>query len=281
MRQSILTSMVRIVLSLLVVLVGATAQLASHAAAASSPKPAACIGDCWRPRVGATFLWQLSGVVRAGKRAAIYDVDAVDTPTSTVTALRKLDRRVICYVSAGSWEEWRADADAFPAAVLGEPLDGWPGERWLDVRAIDSLAPVLRARIEACAAKGFDGIEFDNVDGYANDSGFPIKAADQLRFNRWLANESHKVGLAVGLKNDPDQVAALVRWFDFAVVEQCFKYDECERYAPFIRAGKPVFVAEYGTALSKFCARAKTLRFTAARYPLLLDGRRWACPWPK
>lgn len=49
-------------------------------------------------------------------------------------------------------------------------------------------------------------MEPDNVDGYADDSGFPLTGADQLRFNRWVASRAHERGLGVALKNDLDQV---------------------------------------------------------------------------
>jgi hypothetical protein len=61
------------------------------------------------------------------------------------------------------------------------------------------------------------------------------------------------------------------------VVEQCFEFDECEAYQPFVRADKPVFVAEYELEPAKFCAEARRLKFFAARYPLELDGGREAC----
>lgn len=37
----------------------------------------------------------------------------------------------------------------------------------------------------------------------------------------------------------------LIDLFDFSVNEECHEYDECDVYAPFIDAGKPVFNAEY------------------------------------
>lgn len=248
-------------------------------AGASTRAPVPCAGrHCWHPEVGDTFFWQLAGTVRAGRRATIYDIDSETTPRATVAALHRHKRKVVCYISGGSFEEYRGDASAFPAAVLGEQLDGWPDERWLDIRQLHILAPIMRARMAACRAKGFDGIEFDNVDGYTQKSGFDITAADQLRYNRWLADEAHRHGLAAGLKNDPDQVTALVRWFDFAVVEQCFQYSECAKYTPFIRAYKPVFDAEYVTPLRTFCVPARRLRIEAARYPLALNGAQSRCP---
>ena len=88
---------------------------------------------------------------------------------------------------------WRPDAARFPAEVVGTELDGWKGERWLDVRRLDVLQPILAERFDMCRRKGFDGVEADNVDGYTQDSGFPLTADDQLRFNRFLAAVSQAV----------------------------------------------------------------------------------------
>ncbi|MCB0880507.1 MAG: endo alpha-1,4 polygalactosaminidase [Thermoleophilia bacterium] len=247
---------------------------------AAAPNPVRCRGRCWDPPVATSFAWQLQGKLRVRRGVDVFDVDAADTPASFVRGLHRRGRRAVCYLSAGSWERWRADAGSYPDAILGSELEGWPGERWVDIRD-PRLRPILAERMAACVRKGFDGIEFDNVDGYSNDSGFDLTAMDQVRFNRWLANAAHLRGLAVGLKNEADQVGALHRWFDFAVVEQCFQYDECDRFAPFVRAGKPVFVAEYTLPLARFCAKARGMRLSAARYPLDLDGRRWACAWPR
>jgi hypothetical protein len=88
-------------------------------------------------------------------------------------------------------------------------------------------------------------VEADNVDGWDNPTGFDLSGADQLAYNRWLAEQAHARGLAIALKNDGDQVTDLVDAFDLAVVEQCVELEECEQYEPFVAAEKPVFVAEY------------------------------------
>jgi hypothetical protein len=85
--------------------------------------------------------------------------------------------------------------------VLGRALDGWPGERWLDIRSIDVIAPIMKARIARCARKRFDAVEPDNIDGYQNSSGFPLSRSDQLRYNRWFARHVHRKGMSVALKN--------------------------------------------------------------------------------
>ena len=235
----------------------------------------------WRPLPGRSWQVQLSGKVDLSVAADAFEVDGPDTTAATVAALHAAGKRVVCYIDAGSWERWRGDAGRFPAAILGKPLDGWPGERWLDIRRLDVLMPLLRARIADCSGKGFDGIDFDNVNGYTNPTGFPLRAADQLRFNRGLAAEAHRQGLAAGLKNDLDQIRQLVGAFDWAVNEQCFEFDECPKLLPFVAAGKPVVVIEYTTATGIFCVAAAELGFDAMRKRRALDAWRQACPKPR
>jgi hypothetical protein len=209
--------------------------------------------------------------------AAVYDIDLFETDPSVVAALHAQGRKVICYMSAGSWEDWRPDAESFPKAVRGEGLDGWPDEQWLDIRRLDILGPLIGARLDMCASKGFDGVEFDNVDGYTNPSGFPLIGADQLAFNRWLAAAAHARGLAAGLKNDVEQVSDLVGDFDFAINESCFQYDECQALTPFIQAHKAVFHVEYDLPPTTFCVQASTLGFSSMRKNRELDAYREPC----
>jgi hypothetical protein len=235
----------------------------------------------WSPPPATSWQWQLTGTLDLNVNAAMFDIDLFDTPASTVAALHARGRRAICYLSAGTWENWRPDAGRFPAEVLGNVVSGWPDERWLDIRRLDVLAPIMEARLNQCRDKGFDGVEPDNVDGYANRSGFPLSAADQIRYNRWLAEAAHARGLSVGLKNDLEQIPQLVDVFDWALAEQCFEYDECERLQPFVAARKAVFVAEYKTPASAFCPRAVAMGFNAMRKNLSLNAFREACPAPR
>jgi hypothetical protein len=244
--------------------------------AGALPDPAPC-EDCWTPELRTSWQWQLSGRVDTSVDAQMYDVDAFDVPRAVVRSLQRRGRAVVCYVSAGSWERWRPDADRFPERVLGRDLDGWPGERWLDVRRIGLLAPIMRARMDRCVRKGFDGIEFDNVEGYANASGFRLTGRDQLRYNVWLANEAHRRGLSVALKNDLAQVRALLPYFDYAINEECFTYDECDRLTAFVDAGKAVFGAEYEPEPSEFCPEANALGFNFLKKRLSLGAWRIDC----
>jgi hypothetical protein len=159
--------------------------------------------------------------------------------------------------------------------VIGRRYQGFPDESWINIRRVDAIAAPLRKRFDICRRKGFDAVEPDNVNGYTNDTGFPLTARDQLRFNHWVARQVHARGMSVALKNDPEQAQALVGSFDFAVVEQCFQYDECGRFKPFVDAGKAVFEAEYEIPPSQFCSKAQSLDFSAIRKSYALTASPW------
>lgn len=230
------------------------------------PTPQGSQSSWWTPPVALRWQWQLSGSpLDLSLDVDMYDIDLFETDASVIVALHAQGRKAVCYMSVGSWEDWRPDAGQFPASVIGEDYQGWPGERWLDIRQIELLAPVMRARLDLCRDKGFDGIEPDNIDGYTNDTGFPLTYDDQVRYNLWLADEAHARGLSIGLKNDPDQVADLLPYFDWALTEDCFAEGWCEMMTPFIEVGKPVFAAEYtdtGAGIEQLCQSAERMNFS-------------------
>jgi len=205
-------------------------------------------GDWWRPSPDDRWQWQLTAeegaALNLGYDVEIYDFDLFDVPDAVIEELHASDRKLLCYFSAGSYEQWRPDAGDFPDAALGKKLDGWAGERWLDVRH-PAVFEIMTARLDRARERGCDGVEPDNVDGYTNGTGFDLTAEDQLAFNRQLANAAHDRGLAIALKNSGDQAAALEPYFDLELNEECHRYDECDQLAPFVAAGKPVLNAEY------------------------------------
>ena len=90
----------------------------------------------WRPAIGATWQWQLTGLpVDLSVDAQVVDIDLFESDASVVAALHALGRRVICYLSAGTWEDWRPDKNQFPRELIGRAYEGWEGERWLDIPA--------------------------------------------------------------------------------------------------------------------------------------------------
>ena len=231
----------------------------------------------WVPRPTATFQYQLSGTIDLSVNASVFDLDAEGTSKHTVDRLHARGRHVICYVDAGSWEPYRSDAAEYPDTILGKTVEGWEDERWVDIRELATLKPIIRRRVDQCAAKGFDGVEYDWADSYEQSTGFPITRADQLRYDRWLAWLAHDRGLSVGLKNSGGLVRTLVDRFDFAVTEECFQYHECGLYRPFLDGGKAVFDVEYSLGRDKFCARAHDLGLSASRKHLSLSSWRRPC----
>jgi len=201
-------------------------------------------GAWYQPTSATTWQWQLTGSINTSYTVDVYDLDLFDTPASLIDDLHSQGKKVICYFSAGSYENWRPDAGDFDTSILGNNLAGWPGEKWLDIRSA-SLQSIMTSRLDLAVQKNCDGVEPDNMDAYTNNTGFSLTAEDQLAYNKFLFLEAHDRGLTIGLKNDLDQIVELEPYFDFAVNEQCHFYNECHLLAPFIGHNKPVFNAEY------------------------------------
>lgn len=225
---------------------------------------------------GGRFFLQLSGTPEVPADAQIVILDGDDTPAATVASLQARGATVLCYFNAGGFEDWRGDAADFDPSVIGEPLDGWPGERWLDIRATDDLLPLMTARIDRCAEKGFVGVDPDNVDGYDAVTGFDLKPTDSVAYVTALAAVAHERGLMIGLKNAVELIPELEPAVDFAVNEQCLAYGECEYYLPFLQAGKPVLHVEYERPFDEVC-RSVPDGFSSMTGELDLEGSGRMC----
>jgi hypothetical protein len=232
----------------------------------------------WKPPARPTWYWQLTGTVDNEAPVAAYDIDGFENSAAEVALLHGQGKRVICYIDVGTAENFRPDYSQFPKSVLGRS-NGWPGERWLDIRQLSVLEPIMTARFQMCREKGFDAVEPDNIEGYANKSGFPLTAAEQLAYNEWVAEEVHGLGMAVLQKNDGEQTPALAPHFDGALSEQCNQYRECGDFAPYLAAGEPVLNAEYKLPTSKFCAADDAAGIMGARFKLALNGKRFEPCW--
>jgi hypothetical protein len=256
----------------------AAAVATTHARAVTLPDPVPCSGaGCWDPEpTTEPWQWQLQGRIDLSVPAPVYDID-MDAPEAVVDEIHGQGDRAVCYLSVGTHEPFRDDADRFPRRVLGKRLARFENERWLDIRRLRVLRPIMEARFDRCRERGFDAVEPDVVDGYQNRTGIPLKARHQLRYNAWVANAVHERGMAVGLKNDLGQVDRLLPYFDFAVNEQCFQYRECDLLDPFIAAGKPVFGAEYRLRRAKFCERSIAHGFSTIKKRFSLKAFRKTC----
>ncbi|CAM3655090.1 endo alpha-1,4 polygalactosaminidase [Occultella aeris] len=253
---------------------------------------AACVGCAgrapqrWSPEAGANWQIVLAAEPGAGVElldgVAVYDLDGTDTSPEQVATLAEAGARTICYVNAGAWEDWRDDADEFPAEVIGAAYPGWDGERFLDIRRLDVLAPLMQARLDACAAAGFDAVDPDNIDSYDTETGFDLTRADAVTYALWWASAAHERGLAVGQKNAPDLVGELVDSFDFAVTEDCAADGWCAALGPYLDAGRPVFAIEYTDRTSpgdfaEFCDDPALSGFSLILKHRELDDRRAGC----
>lgn len=236
--------------------------------------------DVWRPAPGTSWdIWlSVAPSPDSAPQVEALDIDLFDTPGPTIAAIRASGTRVICYFSAGSAENWRSDYPQLKR-FRGKPLGGWPGEWWLDIRS-RNVRSVMAARLDLAVAKGCDAIDPDNVDGASNDNGLGLTRADSVAYLRFLAAEAHARGLSIGLKNALDLIPAVEGQFDFAVNEQCFVYDECQRLLPFIASGKAVFNIEYGKAAKAraICPRAVALGFSTVIKRMNLGSWVVACP---
>ncbi len=242
-------------------------------------------GTWYKPDIDSSWQWQLEGTINSSYDVEIYDIDLFDSDKTLIKSLKDDGKKVICYFSAGSYENWRDDKDEFAKEVLGKNMDGWAGEKWLDI-SNEKLAPIMKARLDLAVEKGCDGVEPDNVDGYTNNTGFGLSATDQLAYNKFIANEARKRGLSVGLKNDIDQIVELEPYYDFSINEQCHEYNECDEMQPFIDANKPVLNAEYlqeyvdnsNGERDNMCADTIALKFKTLILPLDLDDSfRYTC----
>ena len=82
------------------------------------------------------------------------------------------------------------------------------------------------------------------------------------------------------MKNDPAQVRDLMDLYDFAITGDCFEGNRCGEMSPFMDQNKAALAAEYtdtGARLSRFCPKAKSLRFDAILKKRNLGAWRKGC----
>ncbi|OOG00136.1 glycoside hydrolase family 114 protein [Aspergillus carbonarius ITEM 5010] len=199
----------------------------------------------WNPTAGTT--WQIELLYPLNDTSVdveVYDIDLFDNNRSMITSLQDAGRKVICYFSAGSYENWRPDKDKFKKADLGKDMDGWPGEKWINISS-PSIRSIMLSRLELAKNKSCDGVDPDNVDGYDNSNGLGLTQADSIDYMNWMANEAHARNMSIGLKNAGAIIPSVINNMQWSVNEQCAEYEECDTYAAFTQKNKPVFHIEY------------------------------------
>ena len=239
----------------------------------------ASVSTPWRPAISTSWQVQLVGALDTSLDVSVYEVDLFDTAQADIDALHAAGRRVICYVSTGTFEPWRSDADAFPTAAVGNVVAAYPQERWLDTRDA-AVRAVMTARLDRARDKRCDGVDLSTVSSGAADTGFSLTAADALAYARFLAAEAHGRGLSAGLGGAEDIAAELVPSFEWALTQGCLDAGTCGAFAAFVAAQKVVFAVEFGTAAdaATICPRVRQQGFNPLIKNRSFDAFRVACP---
>jgi len=243
----------------------------------TATKKSSADSSWYKPKPGISWFWQLQGTIDTSYDVDVYDIDLVEAPQAVIDELHRRNIKVICYFSAGTWEAYRDDAPDFPSEVMGKAVEGYPDERYLNVAQYQKFANIMQQRLDLAVQKKCDGVEPDNMDGYATDNGFDISYENQVTYSLWIAEQAHTRNLSVALKNGLDQIKDVLDYFDFAINEQCFQYHECDKLLPFITQGKAVLGVEYELETDAFCAQANRLNFSWLKMDYALDGRRISC----
>jgi hypothetical protein len=216
----------------------------------------------WVPAPHDPFDIQLTAPFQLQRVEGAVAVGLDETSSARLQELKARGVRTVCVINAGAWENWRPDSGAFDQRLIGANYAGWPGERWLDIRAQEALRPIMAKRLDLCASKGFDGVLLRNLDGYALRTGFPLTVKDQLAYIRWLAAEARSRGLAVGLMNALELAPELIEDVDYAVSEGCFEAEACAALLAYRKRDMAAYVVEYTNVRRKmdaYCAEATEL----------------------
>lgn len=228
-------------------------------------------GDAWQI--------QLSGALDTSLDVDVYVADFETDPT-VIRRLHDADRIVVCYLSAGTVEAFRGDADRFPESALGAELENYPDERYVDIRR-ESVRAIMEDRVGAAQRAGCDGLHPSGLAAFSAPTGLDFGRSDQLDYNRWLASVARARGLGVGLVDgDASLIEALASDFDWVVVWSCADTG-CPQAAPFTAAGKPALLVEFGDAdrAAEVCPRADELKLSAiVKRNANFDAFRAGCP---
>jgi hypothetical protein len=147
----------------------------------------------------------------------------------------------ICYINGFQTQPdaratWLRDHSDLVLTRHGRPVSdkNWPDEMLLDTSTARHRAAILEVIgpvIDGCAAAGFAAVEIDNLDSYTR-SGQALSRSDNQALAALFADRAHRRGLAVAQKNTAEQSEVLHRsvGFDFAVAEECHRWQECDVY---------------------------------------------------
>lgn len=159
------------------------------------------------------------------------------------------DKFNVCYVNAFQTQPeakrfWR-DRWGLVLKRDGKPVvDGAWGEWLLDIRTPakrERLAKIIGRWARGCANKGFDAVEYDNLDSFLRSKGM-IKPRQTAAYARLINATAHRHDLFSAQKNRAGWDGRRAG-YDFAVSEECGRFHECRAYTKIY--GRDVLVIEY------------------------------------
>lgn len=181
-----------------------------------------------------------------GPRSSPADVGIVVRDRTS----RPAGRYDVCYVNGFQTQPneksfWKKRKNLLLQDARGRLVEDEAWGEWLfDIRSAgkrEKLAKIVAGWTKGCARKGYEAVEYDNLDSFLRSDGL-MKRRHAVAYARLLTKAAHRAGLAVGQKNLAGFRGTKVG-FDFAVAEECGRYDECGRYAR--EYGRRVVVIEY------------------------------------
>ncbi len=215
---------------------------------------------------GAVADYQLGGAYPPPAGVTVVTRDSLEAPASGLYS--------ICYVNGFQTQpgaDWPDDLVVLDAAGDRVVDPNWPDENIIDISTAEKrsqAAERLFPAIDGCGDKGFDAVEFDNLDSYTRSGGV-LTLDDAVAFATLLVDRAHAEGLAAGQKNT-GELGTRGRddiGFDFAVVEECDQFEECASFTDVY--GERVIDIEYTDELRRpfdeVCADAATPSSTILR----------------
>jgi glycosyl hydrolase family 114 len=210
---------------------------------ATASEPARALAPVLPP-ANAEWDYQIGGSYPPAATTGVVTRDRQDPPAAGLYN--------ICYLNA--FQTQPGESGSWPATVILHSAAGksvgdpdWPGEYLLDLRGEQrrrTIMTVLQPWLADCKKKGYQAVELDNLDSWTRSHGL-LAEADAVAMAKQIVTAAHALGLAVGQKNAAELAATGKQriGFDFAVVEECQPYDECDDYLS--AYGDQVYEVEY------------------------------------
>ncbi|PRY67868.1 glycosyl hydrolase family 114 [Glaciihabitans tibetensis] len=173
---------------------------------------------------------------------------------------------------------WEGGGRAEGVDGAGQPVidPNWPDEMILDTSTESNrtaIAEVIGETIAQCGERGFDAVEFDNLDSWSRSSG-ALTLDDSIALATLLVDKAADAGLAAGQKNSAE-LATRGRdeaGFLFAIAEECAAFDECDAYSDVygtnvidIEYLETKYADEMDVAFAEVCADPSSIPLTTLR----------------